>query len=60
MTTNKKPAPGANRAGLSTADSRRHSTATADPLKGWFSLANNVTTSRKRQQKRGWQRGAKQ
>jgi len=30
-----------------------------DPQRGWFALASNVKPSRKRQQKRGWQRGAK-
>lgn len=58
MTTNKKPAPGGSGTGSIIAISARHSTAT-DPLKGWFSLASNVKLSRKRQQKRGWQRGAK-
>ena len=37
-----------------TTDSRNH-TAT-DPLIGWFNLAK---PSRNRQQKRGWQRGAR-
>ena len=35
-------------------DSRDHSG--IDPLKGWFDLAK---PSRNRQQKRGWQRGAR-
>ena len=36
-----------------TTDSRNHTT---DPLIGWFNLAK---PSRNRQQKRGWQRGAR-
>lgn len=58
MTTNKKPTPGSTGAGQIIASSARNSTAT-DPLKGWFSLASNVKPSRKRQPKRGWQRGAR-
>lgn len=43
MTTNKKAAPGANWAALSTASSGRNSTPT-DPLKGWF-LSISTTAS---------------
>ncbi len=61
MTTPKeKAAPAADTGTASgTAFSARHSTATPDPLKGWFSLAGNVKPSRNRPQKRGWQRGRK-
>jgi hypothetical protein len=56
MTTNKKAA----RAGTHTAskalfDSRNHTG--TDPLVGWFNLAKSSRINR--QQKRGWQRGAR-
>lgn len=50
---NKGRAPGKD-ATPKTADSRNHTA--ADPLIGWFNLAK---PSRNRQQKRGWQRGAR-
>jgi hypothetical protein len=54
---NNKPRNGGNRAGqkaTTKTDTPDH-TAT-DPLIGWFNLAK---PSRNRQQKRGWQRGAR-
>ncbi len=55
MTTKGKGRTGGNRATQDTALVDRHDTAT-DPLKGWFSLASNVKSSRNRRQKRGGQR----
>jgi len=58
MTTpNKKPPRRLPKAAEGTAFAAHHSTATPDPLKGWFDLAGNVKPSRNRPQKRGWQRG---
>jgi hypothetical protein len=42
-----------------TRNSQQGNSTAQDPLMGWFSLAENVKTSRNRQQKRCWNRGAK-
>jgi len=54
MTTKTKGRAGEHQATPKTTDSRKNST--PDPLIGWFNLAK---PSRARQQKRGWQKGAK-
>ncbi len=59
MTRQGKGRNGGNRATQNTALDARHDTGSADPLAGWFALASNVKPSRNRQQKRGWQRGAR-
>ena len=54
-TANKKPWQAGNLRTASKQNDANHSTAN-DPLIGWFNLAK---PSRNRQQKRGWQRGAR-
>ncbi len=54
MTKNNKGRAPIQDATPKTADSRNHTG--TDPLIGWFNLAK---PSRTRQQKRGWQRGAR-
>jgi len=54
---NNKPRNGGNRAGReSTTKNDTPNHIVFDPLLGWFNLAK---PSRNRQQKRGWQRGAR-
>ncbi len=55
MIAKEKPA---HVAGRPTQNTARY-TGSADPLAGWFALANNVKLSRNRQQKRGWHRRRK-
>ncbi len=54
MTTKTKGRAGWHQATPKTTDSQKHST--PDPLIGWFNFAN---PSRNRNQKRGWQKGAR-
>jgi len=55
MTDKKKPHTAGTGTASKTTFNIRHSTGN-DPLLGWFNLAK---PSRNRQQKRGWQRGAR-
>ncbi len=56
MTRNNKGRSGGDRPTPKTTDTPNHTG--ADPLAGWFSLADFAKASRaKRKQKRGWQKG---